>query len=126
MITRRLTMAALAAVCLVGAAGAALAAETSGTWTGALEIPNSGPKLRLRLQLTGADSGTVTSIDQGNASIPVKVNAFSSDSVDFEATAVGGHYTGKMSGQDRVEGTWTQGGGSLPLAWIRGEGGIAQ
>jgi hypothetical protein len=94
---------------------AALSNAMLGTWEGALDV--NGTILRLRLVLTnGANgaTGTLTSLDQGNAEIPL--SAITSQGAHLKVTApmIGGGFEGDLKG-DELAGSWTQGQGTLPL-----------
>lgn len=120
------------AVCMLaiglGAAGALQAqqgSDLSGFWTGTLDV--QGTQLRLSFDVTNTESGlqtVLTSIDQGNAEIPVATTTLEDGVVTFDIPAIAGTYHGELS-QDgqRMEGTWSQGGASFPLVLIRSEEG---
>ena len=94
-----------------------------GSWQGTLEA--GGAKLRLALTVTrsetGVYSGKFDSLDQG-ASIPVDTITVTDDAVRFEMKSVEVVYEGVLN-KERTEvvGTFTQGGQSFPLKFMRGE-----
>ncbi len=91
-----------------------------GHWQGTLTTP--GGNLRLALDITRTfDSfylGTLTSLDQGHARIPVVVKA-DGDSVHLEIKPVGATYDGQLKGPDGLTGTWKQGGPPTVLEFTR-------
>jgi len=91
-----------------------------GTWNGALEIRAT---LRLRFNIDKGDegyTGTMDSLDQGANGIPFTNVTEDSGNVVVESSAVGGRYEGKLAADgDSIEGTWSQGGQSLPLTLKR-------
>lgn len=94
--------------------------ETSaltGNWQGTLNA--GGVPLRLAFSITmdaGKLAGTLTSLDQGGAKIPLTAVSERSRVVRLEAASIGGGFQGKMNKQgDEIAGTWSQGGSQLPL-----------
>ena len=98
-----------------------IAKEFEGTWEGALTTPD-GTKLRLRVKLAnGADgtaAGTLNSLDQGGADMPLSTITQKGAAITLELNLVGGKFAGDLKG-DELVGTWTQGMGSLPLTFKR-------
>jgi pimeloyl-ACP methyl ester carboxylesterase len=95
----------------------------AGDWAGALD---AGMKLRLVVHLTlkdGAWSGTMDSLDQGANGMPINsIIIIDGATLRFEMAAIGGRYEGTMSDDGQsIKGTWSQGGGSLPLDLKRGD-----
>jgi len=92
-----------------------------GTWEGTLDT--GGPKLRLVLNLVnGKDSatGTLTSVDQQGAVIPIAVITQTKSELKLDLPAVSGNFAGEVSKDaTSISGTWTQGGNPLPLAFHR-------
>ncbi len=95
-----------------------------GTWTGDLEVPGAGLTLRLRFDLTRADTAqadaglaaTLHSIDQGNAEIPVESVEWSDSRLSMSMPSVGASFEGELSEDgDAIEGTFTQMGAAMPL-----------
>jgi hypothetical protein len=98
---------------------AALGKDFEGTWDGALEV--NGIKLRLTLKLAnvdGAATGSLISLDQGNAEIPLSVIEQTNAHLKFTVPAVGGSYDGDLK-EGQLAGTWTQGPGSTPLSFTK-------
>jgi len=94
---------------------AALGKDFEGAWEGAIEV--NGIRLRLNLKLAnldGAATGTLISLDQGNAEIPLSVIEQTNDHLKFTVPAVGGSYDGDLK-EGQLVGTWTQGPVAMPL-----------
>jgi uncharacterized protein len=88
-----------------------------GTWEGALDI--QGKSLRLVLTLSNGPDGAVgklVSVDQNNFEMPVTAIVEEKSRLKLTITMVSGGFDGEIKG-DEIAGTWTQGGGSLPLVW---------
>jgi hypothetical protein len=93
--------------------------DLEGSWEGALNV--QGTTLRLVLDLSnegGAGSGTLTSLDQGGAKIPIAQVAQSDTNLKLLVTAVGASYEGTI-GNGQIEGTWAQSGQKFPLVFKR-------
>jgi uncharacterized protein len=95
--------------------------DIDGEWSGTLST--SMVKLRIVFHITNTEDGltaTMDSPDQGANRIPVTVVTRNGASLTLELKQIGGKFEGKI-GQDlsTIDGTWTQGGGSLPLALKR-------
>jgi uncharacterized protein len=116
---------------LLGSAGSrSVAAKDSdspavGTWEGTLD---AGPQGQLRVVVhisqaaDGALTATLDSPDQGAKGIPISKITFKDPDLSFESAAVGGSYQGTMNKEhSEIAGTWSQGGGSLPLKFKRAE-----
>lgn len=95
----------------------AIAKEVEGRWEGTL---NAYQPLRLVLELqTGQDgkaAGTLTSVDQGGAKLPVNSIVQKDDKLEFGVAVVGGKFVGTVNeAKDELMGEWTQAGNQLPL-----------
>ena len=92
-----------------------------GTWEGTLDT--GAAKLRLVLNLVnGKDSatGTLTSVDQGGAVIPIAVITQKGSGLKLDLPSVSGSFAGEISKDEAsITGTWTQGMGGLPLTFRR-------
>ena len=93
-----------------------------GDWHGTLDA--GGEQLRLVLHLTsdgrGGFAGSLDSLDQGAKGIRVTAVTVADSVVKFELPQIGGSYEGKIdAGATSIEGTWSQSGNNLPLAWKR-------
>src|SRR5687767_15652970 len=108
-----------------GAAAAAAVApkpdkDIQGTWLGTLDV--GAVKLRVAFKFArdtdGKLAATLDSIDQGAKDIPCESAAFdpADGSVKVGVPAVAGGFEGKLAADgSTIDGTWTQGGVSLPL-----------
>ncbi len=93
-----------------------------GVWEGALDA--QGTQLHLRFNFTknsdGSITGTIDSLDQGANGIPITSIARTGDSVKMDVKAVGGSYEGTLNKEaSSMTGTWSQGGGNVPLTLQR-------
>lgn len=115
----------VALVFLVSRAGAAPAAvPVVGDWQGALSA--NGATLHLALHVTqdkdGKLGGTMDSLDQGANGIVITAISFKAPDLHFEISSIAGTYDGKIGKNDsEIAGTWSQGGGSLPLTFTKGK-----
>ena len=115
-------MAGIAVVGLAsGAAAQGAGARLPGHYNGTL---SAGP-VKLRLGVTierganGGLSGTLVSVDQGGARVPVTVVAQGDTAVTIETTGVA--IRGRISANgDTLAGTFEQGGAKIPLTLVRG------
>ena len=99
-------------------------APLQGWWAGALKVRDTS--LRVLFKFTspasGVYQGTLDSLDQGAKTIPINVIALNAPDVRLEIDAIGGHFEGTMTADGSgIHGTWTQGGGNLPLQLQRTE-----
>ena len=96
-----------------------------GSWQGTLEV--SGSQLRVVFNISKTPQGTLTatmdSPDQGAKGIPVDSVIFDYGHLILDLKSIAGGYDGNLK-QDKseIEGTWKQGGSSLPLVLKRAEG----
>lgn len=105
------------------AASAAASTDTTpvdigGVWRGLL-----GGKLHLALSVAGEGAerrGVLESQDQG-ATLPIDHVTVEPSAVRFEIASVKAAFEGKRLG-DRLEGTWSQGGSTLPLTLQKDRG----
>jgi hypothetical protein len=92
-----------------------------GSWEGTLVT--GGPQLRLVLKLANekdSATGTLTSLDQGGAVIPIAVITETKSELKLDLPTVGGSFTGEVSKDaTSITGTWTQGMNPLPLTLHR-------
>jgi hypothetical protein len=98
----------------------AIDASLAGTWEGSLEV--QGNILRLVANIArGADgtgTGTLISVDQGKAEIPIAAVIQNGAKVRLVVPVIIGAFEGELKG-DQLSGTWTQGPGSWPLVLTR-------
>jgi uncharacterized protein len=118
MTTRRRIVAALALSLfpLATPLAAQQAPRAVGSWEGALNVGALNLRLAFEIQRdsAGALGGTLISIDQGGARIPLTATE-RGDSVRFEAPAIQAVYRGRLSARaDSIDGEWVQ--GAMPLA----------
>ena len=97
--------------------------DIDGAWTGTLDA--GGQKLRIVFHITNTEDGltaTMDSPDQGANGIPVTAVTRTGSSLKLELKQIGGAFEGKISSDlATIEGTWSQGGGTLPLTLKRGK-----
>jgi hypothetical protein len=98
-----------------------VAKSIEGDWEGTLDT--GGPKLRLVLKLANEKdfaTGTLTSVDQGGAVIPIAVITQTRSEFKLDLPSIGGNFKGEISKDaSTITGTWTQGGNPLPLTLHR-------
>src|ERR1035437_2260027 len=91
----------------------------TGEWNGALKVGSM--QLRFVLHISKTDSGyssTFDSPDQGAKDIPMSKTIFENNMLTVEMASAGIEYTGKLD-SGIVNGTFKQGGQSLPLVLSR-------
>ena len=103
------------------AANAMLAQDLTGTWQGALQLPN-GKELRTVFKISKADGsamrGVMYSIDQGGQPIAVSAVTLQGPTVKMSVPGIGGSFEGKLETDGKtITGNWSQGGPN-PLALI--------
>jgi hypothetical protein len=96
----------------------AISKDVQGRWEGTL---NAYQPLRLVLELQagpdGKAAGTLTSVDQNNARLPVNSIVQKDNKIEFGVAAVGGRFVGTTNeSKDELTGEWTQGPNALPLS----------
>lgn len=94
--------------------------ELEGAWEGSLNI--SGTVLRLKLTLanhppSGA-TGTLLSVDQGGAEIPITTVTQTASHLELALPTIGGSYSGDLK-EGKLSGDWKQGPGVFPLVFSR-------
>jgi hypothetical protein len=94
--------------------------ELEGSWEGALDV--QGTTLRLVMKLgngqNGRATGTLISVDQGGAEIPIASIVQTGAHLKLVVPSIVGSYEGDLK-DGQVTGTWTQGSRSLPLVLKR-------
>ncbi len=107
---------ALAAALLTLVAPATTQAPSASAVTG--EWQGKVATLRLVVKIDqGADGtlkGSLTSVDQGNVTIPITAVTFEKGILHLDLSTVRAAYEGTVQGEE-INGTFTQGGNSLPL-----------
>lgn len=91
--------------------------DIDGAWSGALETP--GGTLHLVFHITNTEDGltaTMDSVEQGAKGIPVTGVTRDGPALKMEMKQIAGVFEGKISKDlTSIDGSWTQGGASLPL-----------
>ena len=91
--------------------------DIDGTWQGTLETPMA--KLRILFKIVNMENGlsaTVQSPDQSPMWAPTTSVTRTGDKLSIEMKGFGATFEGKINAaKDTVNGTFTQGGGTLPL-----------
>lgn len=94
--------------------------EITGSWSGELAV--QGIKLPLIFHITKEGDGyktTMNSPKQSATGFPMQETRFENGELSISAPGMGLKYTGKLNGEDTLEGTFSQGGMSLPLTFQR-------
>jgi pimeloyl-ACP methyl ester carboxylesterase len=119
-----LAVLAMASVVVAHAADDAAARGVAGLWFGKLK---AGPaELRLGFEIREEADGRLTaslrSFDQGNKEIPADAVSFDAGKLDIKVAAIRGGFAGTLAADGAgIDGTWTQGGRSIPLELRRVE-----
>jgi len=96
--------------------------QMEGAWEGTLNAP-SGKVLHLLLKLANGSegaTGSMVSVDQGGVDIPIATITQQQSRIKLELPTIGGSYRGDIATDySQISGTWSQGGGSLPLVFRR-------
>jgi uncharacterized protein (TIGR03435 family) len=107
---------------VVSSGGALFAQDITGVWQGTLQ---AGRELRTVLKISKSDDGgglkaLLYSIDQGAQGVPASAISVQGSTVKMSVDGIGGKYEGKLNADGTsITGTWTQGGGPLPLNLTR-------
>ena len=120
---RKIMVALAAGMALMLAPFAAVAEDAAGDWLGVIKLPNAELHVGVRLTKAadGSYSGVFDSFDQGVRNLPLSEVKATGDSLSFALTAPVARYDAKWDDARHVwTGTWSQGGGSLPLDLARG------
>jgi uncharacterized protein (TIGR03435 family) len=111
---KTLILTVVAAVILTG--GVAYGQDFTGTWQGTL---SAGKELRIVFKVSGepaALKAVMHSLDQGGQPIGVSTVTAQGQALKMSVQPIDGTFDGRLSGDGRtIVGTWSQGGGSLPL-----------
>ena len=87
-----------------------------------VSLDAGGTSLRLLLKLSngpdGVATGTMVSVDQGGAELPIAAVVQTGSHLKLLVQAVAGTYEGDLK-DGQLTGTWTQGPGTLPLVFKR-------
>ncbi len=96
------------------------APDITGTWQGALQLPQGRGELRTVIKISKADGGGLKamfySIDQQGPGIAVGTISVQGSTVKFAIPGIGGSYEGKLDSDGvNLTGNFTQGPNPLPL-----------
>lgn len=114
----RLLLSLLFFVGTLHAQDAPTTASIAGSWEGALKVGAIELRLGFTLQADGQGNvtGTMVSIDQGNAEIPVNKATLVKNELKIHVAKAAATFTGTLSeAGDSAEGNWVQGPNKLPL-----------
>ena len=93
-----------------------VAAEFVGTWEGTIQ---AGPGLRIVIKIANGKAGaegSLTSVDQGNAEVPLSAVTQNGKKLSLQVNGVNGGYEGEINAAGtQLTGTWSQLGNSIPL-----------
>ncbi len=105
--------------------GSALIAQTlTGTWQGALKVPQApNGELRVVIKIATTDADKLKadfySIDQQTPAIPATTVSLNGSTFKMAITALNGNFEGNVSGDGKtITGTWSQ-GAPLPLILVK-------
>ena len=94
--------------------------DLEGSWAGTLDA--DGKPLRLELKLSnqpdGTATGTIVSLDQGGAEVPIAAVVQSDLHLTLHVPSVVGNYEGDLK-DGELTGKWTQGPKTWPLVFKR-------
>jgi hypothetical protein len=94
--------------------------DLEGSWEGALDVKGTTLRLVFKLsnQADGTATGTIVSLDQGGAEIPIASVVQNGAHLKLFVPAVVGNYDGDLK-DGQLAGTWTQGPQTWPLVLKR-------
>jgi hypothetical protein len=89
----------------------------TGSWLGKLSANGMDLRVIFNLKLVGKDSlsATLDSPDQGAKDIPCGQVTFDKQGLVIQAPAINGDFTGTLTNDSTLNGTWSQNGATLPL-----------
>jgi len=97
------------------------AQEITGAWSGELAV--QGIKLPLVFNITREGEGYKATMDsprEGVKGIPLQETRYENGELTLHAPGIGLKYTGRLKDENTLEGTFSQGGMTLPLTFQRG------
>jgi len=95
------------------------AQDITGQWNGVLTVQGTSLRLVVNVSKTGDDyTSTMDSPDQGAKGIPAAATAFDGSKLSLTFPSIGASYEGEFK-TDSIEGTFRQGGATLPLTLKR-------
>jgi uncharacterized protein len=94
--------------------------DLEGSWAGALDVDGKILRLAVKLsnQADGLATGTLVSIDQGGAEVPIDAVMQTGTHLKLVVRSIAGTYEGDLKSGE-LTGTWTQGPRTLPLIFKR-------
>jgi hypothetical protein len=94
--------------------------DLEGSWDSTLDVDGKSLRLTLKLsnQPSGVASGTLVSVDQGGAEIPIASVVQTGTRLTLLLPVIAGTYEGDLK-DAQLTGTWTQGPRSWPLVFKR-------
>lgn len=119
----RIALWSLSLAALGSLMAGSLSAQIVGHWEGTLTA--GSVELTIVLHIAEADSGlaaTMDSPDQGAFGISASSVTVTGDSVNIQFASIGGAFQGHLSGENGLDGSWTQGGQTFSLNLARTEG----
>ncbi|HEX7492810.1 MAG TPA: hypothetical protein VF346_01210 [Bacteroidales bacterium] len=89
----------------------------TGSWLGKLSAGGMDLRVVFNLKLTGKDSliFTLDSPDQGAKDIPGGQASIDMKKLVLKAPSINGEYSGVVTSDSTIDGTWTQNGATMPL-----------
>lgn len=97
----------------------AQAQDITGVWHGKLSVGGMQLRLDINIQKEGDSlKGTLVSLDQGNAQIPMRRVTLEGNKFSFATAMVNIQYNGVL-GQDKIEGIFSQNGQNFPMEFSR-------
>lgn len=91
--------------------------KIAGNWSGKLDLP--GQKLEIIFKITADENGKLNAkMDvpaQGAKDLPVGETIANGDSLKLSVAMIMGKFSGRISSDSIIEGTWKQSGATLPL-----------
>ena len=102
--------------------GSLFAQDITGTWSGTLTIPQG--TLRVNFNITSTDDGytsTLDSPDQNAFGIPTDSTTYKKPDLRVVIAQLGAEYEGKLTEENKFEGTFTQMGQALDLVLTKKE-----
>jgi hypothetical protein len=98
----------------------AIGKDFEGAWDGVLNAGGTVLRLTLKLanQQDGAATGSIISVDQGGAEIPITAITQTASHLKFVVSAITASYEGDLKDR-QITGTWAQGPNTLPLVFSR-------
>ena len=118
MLTRRTFQAGLLSAASGLGTARADPAAVAGTWSGLLQAGSQ--RLRLKLEIGPDGVASLFSLDQGGQPLAGRVNSSTAELIEIAFPTIRAVFAGRSVAPDRIEGTWRQGGGDLPLVLNRG------